>query len=272
MFFVTINADIKGTAIEGKYFLSFAALHSVLLARRGFHFACCCVVVWNQWSNPIFKRITVLLNASGYVCNVSKGRTIRKLMGGVGRSTKKIFAQGKIKWKKIHARQLFRCPLIFKFHCEKGNKCTLLPSRGHYKNKTLVSHKLLVSEIKTSSQETVSAELSDVFLSVSVISRDGGESQECFEDAVSDQGWILIFNFQHFMDLSNRKSYVLHTFSSFMYLLEGVAVFGEATTETWFNWATRSVRFEKVPGLFCVSAGLYSTPLWSMFLFQSTSF
>ena len=26
--------------------------------------------------------------------------------GGGGRSTKKIFAQGKIKWKKIHARQL----------------------------------------------------------------------------------------------------------------------------------------------------------------------
>ena len=37
-----------------------------------------------------------------------KGRTIRKLIGGRdGRSTKKIFAQGKIKWKKkIHARQL----------------------------------------------------------------------------------------------------------------------------------------------------------------------
>ena len=33
-----------------------------------------------------------------------KGRTIRKLMGGRGgRSTKKIFAQGKIKRKKIHA-------------------------------------------------------------------------------------------------------------------------------------------------------------------------
>ena len=31
------------------------------------------------------------------------------------------------------------------------------------------------------------------------------------------------------MNLSNRKSYVLHAFSSFMYLLEGVAVFGEAT-------------------------------------------
>ena len=78
-----------------------------------------------------------------------------------------------------------------------------------------MSHKLLVSEIKTSSQETVSAELRDVFLSVSVISRDGGESQECFEDAVSDQGWILIFNFQHFMDLITQKSYVLHTLSSF---------------------------------------------------------
>ena len=34
-----------------------------------------------------------------------KGRTIRKLMGGGGRSTKKKFAQGKIKWKKILARQ-----------------------------------------------------------------------------------------------------------------------------------------------------------------------
>ena len=78
-----------------------------------------------------------------------------------------------------------------------------------------MSHKLLVSEIKTSSQETVSAELRDVFLSVSVISRDRGESQECFEDAVSDQGWILIFNFQHFMDLITQKSYVLHTLSSF---------------------------------------------------------
>ena len=31
----------------------------------------------------------------------AKGRTIRKLMGGGGRSTKNIFAQGKIKWKKI---------------------------------------------------------------------------------------------------------------------------------------------------------------------------
>ena len=42
-----------------------------------------------------------------------KGRTIGKLMGGVGgggggggRSTKKIFAHGKIRRKKIHARQL----------------------------------------------------------------------------------------------------------------------------------------------------------------------
>ena len=39
-----------------------------------------------------------------------KGRTIRKLMGkgggGGGQSTKKIFARGKIKWKKIHVRQL----------------------------------------------------------------------------------------------------------------------------------------------------------------------
>ena len=37
-----------------------------------------------------------------------KGRTIRKLIGGEGggRSTKKRFAQGKIKRKKIHARQL----------------------------------------------------------------------------------------------------------------------------------------------------------------------
>ena len=35
-----------------------------------------------------------------------KGRTIRKLMRGAGEVQKKIFAQGKIKWKKIHARQL----------------------------------------------------------------------------------------------------------------------------------------------------------------------
>ena len=52
-------------------------------------------------------------------------------------------------------------------------------------------------------------------MSVIIFSRDGGESQECFEDAVSDQGWILIFNFQHFMDLSTQKSYVLNTVSSF---------------------------------------------------------
>ena len=86
-----------------------------------------------------------------------------------------------------------------------------------------MSHKLLVSEIKTSSQETVSAELSDVFLSVFVIifSRDGGDADDGDgdgdgdEDAVSDQGWILIFNFQHFMDLIIQKSYVLHTLSSF---------------------------------------------------------
>ena len=86
-----------------------------------------------------------------------------------------------------------------------------------------MSHKLLVSEIKTSSQETVSAELSDVFLSVSVIifSRDGGDADDGDgdgdgdEDAVSDHGWILIFNFQHFMDLITQKSYVLHTLSSF---------------------------------------------------------
>ena len=55
-------------------------------------------------------------------------------------------------------------------------------------------------------------------MSIIILSRAGGESQECFEDAASDQGWILIlviFNFQHFMDLSTQKSYVLHTFSSF---------------------------------------------------------
>ena len=40
------------------------------------------------------------------------------------------------------------------------------------------------------------------------------------------------------MELSTQKSYVLHTFSSDthledpLYKLEGVAVFGEATTET----------------------------------------
>ena len=65
-----------------------------------------------------------------------------------------------------------------------------------------MSHKLLVSEIKTSSQETVSAELTE-------------KVKECFEEAVSDQGWILIFNFQHFMDLITQKSYVLDTLSSF---------------------------------------------------------
>ena len=37
--------------------------------------------------------------------STTKGRTIRELMGGE-RSTKKIFAQGKIKRKKIHAHQL----------------------------------------------------------------------------------------------------------------------------------------------------------------------
>ena len=40
---------------------------------------------------------------------VIKGQTIRKLMGGgggEGKVQKKIFAQGKIKLKKIHARQL----------------------------------------------------------------------------------------------------------------------------------------------------------------------
>ena len=36
---------------------------------------------------------------------VAKGRTIGKLMGA-GEEQKKIFAQGKIKFKKIHARQL----------------------------------------------------------------------------------------------------------------------------------------------------------------------
>ena len=43
MFFVTINADIKRTAIEGKYFLSLAALHSVLLEGMDFTLH---VVVW----------------------------------------------------------------------------------------------------------------------------------------------------------------------------------------------------------------------------------
>ena len=44
-----------------------------------------------------------------YETDACKGRTIRKLMGGGrggGRSTKKKFAQGKIKRKKILARQL----------------------------------------------------------------------------------------------------------------------------------------------------------------------
>ena len=65
------------------------------------------------------------------------------------------------------------------------------------------------------------------------------------------------------MELSTQKSYVLHTFSSDthledpLYKLEGVAVFGEATTETWCNWATRPARFEKEPGLSFISAGLY---------------
>ena len=36
-----------------------------------------------------------------------KGQTIRKLIGGEADEVqKKIFAQGKIKWKKIHAGQL----------------------------------------------------------------------------------------------------------------------------------------------------------------------
>jgi len=38
---------------------------------------------------------------------VFKGRNIRKLMGGGGQAKgKKIFVQGKIKWKKNHAGQL----------------------------------------------------------------------------------------------------------------------------------------------------------------------
>ena len=41
-----INTGIKHKAIAGRYHcLSLAALHSVLLARRGFQFACCCVGV-----------------------------------------------------------------------------------------------------------------------------------------------------------------------------------------------------------------------------------
>ena len=36
----------------------------------------------------------------------AKGRTIRKLMVGAGEVQKKKFAQAKIKWKKILARQL----------------------------------------------------------------------------------------------------------------------------------------------------------------------
>ena len=57
MFFVTINADIKRTAIEGKYFLSLAALHSVLLARRGFHFAFSIVYCWFSPLREVFLRV-----------------------------------------------------------------------------------------------------------------------------------------------------------------------------------------------------------------------
>ena len=57
MFFVTINADIKRTAIEGKYFLSLAALHSVLLPRRGFHFAFSIVYCWFSPLREVFLRV-----------------------------------------------------------------------------------------------------------------------------------------------------------------------------------------------------------------------
>ena len=58
MFFVTINADIKRTAIEGKYFLSLAAWHSVLLARRGFHFAFSIVYCWfSSLLREVFLRV-----------------------------------------------------------------------------------------------------------------------------------------------------------------------------------------------------------------------
>ena len=50
---------------------------------------------WTLPSTPFFSPPTI------------KGRTIRKLIGGqVGAKYKKILAQGKIKWKKNHARQL----------------------------------------------------------------------------------------------------------------------------------------------------------------------
>ena len=43
-----------------------------------------------------------------HTVGLSKGRSFRKLMGGGGGRVKykKKFAQGKIKWKKIFARQL----------------------------------------------------------------------------------------------------------------------------------------------------------------------
>ena len=50
-------------------------------------------------SIPEIKRSVVKLSST-------KGRTIRKLMEGAGEVQKKKFAQGKIKWKKILARQL----------------------------------------------------------------------------------------------------------------------------------------------------------------------
>ena len=52
------------------------------------------------------RGLTALLSGPSTI----KGRTIKKRMGGGGggaeKKKKKIFAQGQIKWKTIHARQL----------------------------------------------------------------------------------------------------------------------------------------------------------------------
>ena len=55
-----------------------------------------------RWHEVSHWRVVIY----NFLKRLNKGRTIRKLMGGGGRSTKKIFAQGKIEWKKIHAHQL----------------------------------------------------------------------------------------------------------------------------------------------------------------------
>ena len=92
--------------------------------------------------------------------NLCKGRTIKKLIGGgVGgvRSTKKIFAQGKIKWKNIHARQLtlkkYSCYGLKKIHTRNlitkknscGRKIPHPPPPHNFSNGPfLIMHKYLV--------------------------------------------------------------------------------------------------------------------------------